>query len=210
MTKGKVMSGAVKTAYNSKTATPIEVARIVEATMESVFPNVERRLAHMKESHLIYPHKTILGFVYGATVDYTKFVQNFINAAIEAYWKDNGIDAYMETSNGYDAVIAGHKVEIKVSGGANMDGLATGNKMSKVKVPLTLVIRYEMDYDNDTFASTGVYVVNNDKGAAWVGSGGEKDAFSTLRVYSIDAIDPIIGSARLARKHVHIALQDVL
>ena len=210
MTKGKVMSSTVKTAYNSKTATPIEVARIVEATMESVFPNVERRLAHMKESHLIYPHNTILDFVYGATVDYTKFVQNFINAAIESYWKDNGIDAYMETSNGYDAVIAGNKVEIKVSGGANRDSLATGNKMSKVKVPLTLVIRYEMDYDNDTFASTGVYVVNNDKGAAWVGSGGKKDAFSTLRVYNLDAIDPIIGTARLAVKHVHIALQDVL
>lgn len=127
-----------------------------------------------------------------ATAEKSKYLAPWFYPVLEHHCKQLGLDFVIEESDGYDAIINGVQVELKIGQGENTSQIATGNNHSKVKVDDIISIQFQMN--GNEFTSLWVGHIDMSKATnpetKWsdtvTTSGKNNVGFSGLTVAAVD------------------------
>lgn len=151
------------------------------------------------------------------TAEKSKYLAPWFYPELSYQCQQLGLDFIVEEVNGYDAIINGVKVELKIGQSSSKSQLSTGNNHSKVKVDDIISIQFIMD-GND-FVSMWVAHIDMSKAVSedtkWSDSvsknGKNNNGFSSLTVGNDDygIITCYYGKVRKAKSLVNIVHESI-
>ena len=176
---------------------------IVTETLTHVLPRAIREMETILAQHYtMMGDKTIDQLVDGVTQDHTKWIQNYFVRGVEIVAERDGLDLYLDNASGWDMMVNGYPVELKVT--AEGINYATGNKHGGDKTNLNWTVQIGWDKTNDSVVALSSSIVSLDDcstDSGYIKSEG-KGAYSTLKVTSsdVDAITILTGGVKTNRK----------
>jgi hypothetical protein len=175
---------------------------VVTDTLTFVLPRAIREMeAILADHYTMMGNKTIHELVEGVTQDHTKWIQNYFVRGVEIVAEREGLDLYLDNASGWDMVVNGYPVELKVKADDGNASYATGNKMGGQKTNLNWTVQIDWDGDNIVgFASSIISLDDVSEDSGYIIADG-KGGYSTLRVTSsdIEAVTVLAGGIKANR-----------
>jgi len=190
---------------NNERENEMATPTIVTETLTYVLPRAIREMETILAQHYtMMGNKTINDLVDGVTTDHTKWVQNYFVRGVEIVAERDGLDLYLDNASGWDMMVNGYPVELKVKADDGGASYATGNKHAGDKTNLNWTVQLKWDKDNDTVLALSSSIISlddiNDDSGYIIAEG--KGGFSTLKVRpsDVEAITVLAGGVKTNRK----------
>ncbi len=175
---------------------------VVTDTLTFVLPRAISEMETILVQHYkMMGNKTIDELVDGVTQDHTKWIQNYFVRGVEVVAEREGLDLYLDNASGWDMMVNGYPVELKVT--AEGINYATGNKHGGDKTNLNWTVQIGWDKTTDSVVALSSSIISLDdvsEDSGYIKSAG-KGAYSTLKVTSsdIEAVTVLAGGIKANR-----------